>query len=89
MYNYPDYLDELKFEFENPVEYIAGLIDQDYVKISSASTLIIIDDLQKEVAMSADIHKLMPVSARKKNISVIIITQNIYSICSIQIPCWH
>ena len=78
IYNYPDYLDELKFEFENPVEYKAGLIDQEYVKTCSANTLIIIDDLQKEVAMSVDIHKLMSVSARKKNISVIIITQNIY-----------
>ena len=78
IYNFPDYIDDLNFEFKNDVEYRPGLVDQDYIRTCDSNTLIIIDDLQKEIGKSADIHKFMSVSARKKNISVIIIVQNIY-----------
>ena len=78
IYNYPDYLDETDIEFKSLVEYRPGLADQTFLSSLRKNTLLIIDDLALEVSKSVAINNLFSVEARKRNISVILITQNIY-----------
>ena len=78
IFNYPDYLEEVPTEFISTVEYTQGLVDQEYLHNLGENVLLIIDDMGSECGNSLDIEKLFSVYARKRNISVILITQNIY-----------
>lgn len=80
MYVYPDYLEECPTEFntDNNVESLAGLPDKSLLSALEPNTLIILDDMMMETAKNDDIAKLFTVIARKKNISIILIVQNIY-----------
>ncbi len=77
-YHYPDYLDELPIQFDQIVEYKQGLLDvNDFVTIPKNS-LIIYDDMMNECGKSEDTMKLFTVMARKRNVSLIYLVQNIY-----------
>ena len=78
VYNYPDYLDEPYVEFNNAIEFIPGLINQEFTSSLEPNSLIIIDDLAREVSKSVDLLNLFTVEARKRNISILLITQNLY-----------
>ena len=78
IYNYPDYLEETDIDFDALVEYRPGLADQTFLSSLAKNTLLIIDDLTLEVSKSVAINNLFAVEARKRNISVILITQNVY-----------
>ena len=78
IYNYPHYLKEVDTEFNRYVEYRPGLINQSAISALENNTLLIIDDLSIEVSDNKDIANLFAVEARKRNISIILITQNIY-----------
>jgi hypothetical protein len=79
-YIYPDYLDECPMDFnvEQNVQTIAGLPDKSFFASLPKNSLIILDDLMIESSKCEDIAKLFTVIARKKNISLILIVQNIY-----------
>ena len=78
IYNYPDYLNEVDVEFEQNVEYRPGLLNQESISLLRSNTLLIIDDLSIEVSDNKDIANLFAVETRKRNISIILINQNIY-----------
>lgn len=78
IYFYPDYLQEIPTEFDQIVEYNAGLCDINYLAGIQKNTLLIFDDMMTECGNSNDIMKLFSVIARKKNISLIFLVQNIY-----------
>lgn len=78
IYNYPHYLDDPYVEFKNHVEYQPGLIDQNFISSLKPNSLIIIDDMAREVSKSDDMLNLFSVEARKRNINIIFITQNLY-----------
>ena len=77
-YCYPNYLTEIPAEFCVPVQYHAGLLSTTELKDIPDGSLIIIDDLMMESAANEDVAKLFTVVARKRNISVILLVQNIY-----------
>ena len=78
IYNYPEYLNEVDVEFNQYVEYRPGLLNQESISLLQSNTLLIIDDLSIEVSDNKNIANLFAVEARKRNISIILITQNIY-----------
>ena len=78
VYCYPDYLCEVPTEFEQIVEYHPGLCDNVYCSTLPRNTLIIFDDMMSECGNSNDIMKLFSVIARKRNISIIFLVQNVY-----------
>ena len=80
VYIYPNYLDECPMEFNTEVDIqtIAGLPDRTSLASIEKNTLIILDDMMMETTNSEDIVRLFTVIARKKNISVILIVQNLY-----------
>ena len=78
-YCYPEYLTAIPAEFEEHVQYHAGLLSMSYIKDIEDESLIIIDDLMLETAASEVIGKLFTVCARKRGISVILLVQNIYA----------
>jgi len=78
IYCYPDYLCDVPAEFDQIVEYQPGLCDISYFTTLPKNTLIILDDMMSECGNSNDIMKLFSVIARKRNLSIIFIVQNIY-----------
>ena len=78
IYCYPDYLTEVPTEFDIPVQYYAGLPDTSFMASLPDNSLLILDDMMIECSKCEDIGKLFSVVARKRRISVILITQNIY-----------
>ena len=78
VYCYPDYLEEIPVEFDQIVEYQPGLCGINYFTSLPKNTLIICDDLMNECGNSNDIMKLFSVIARKRNLSIIFLVQNIY-----------
>ena len=78
IYNYPHYLTDVDIEFDKYVEYRPGLVNQEYISSMESNTLLIIDDLSLEVSDNRDIANLFAVEARKRNISIILIVQNVY-----------
>lgn len=78
VYCYPDYLDEIPTEFDQIVEYHPGICDLNYFVSLPKNSLIICDDLMNECGKSEDIMKLFSVVARKRNLSIIFLVQNIY-----------
>ena len=79
-YVYPDYLDESPMDMNTDqiIEYTPGLPTCHSLASIDKNTLVILDDLMLEVANCADIARFFSVIARKKNISVIMIVQNIF-----------
>ena len=79
-YIYPDYLDECPMEFDTdlPVTSTSGLPSCSSLSSIESNSLVILDDLMLEVAKCDDIARLFTVIARKKNISVVLIVQNIF-----------
>jgi len=78
VYCYPDYLTDVPIEFSQIVEYVPGLPDDNYFARMDPNTLIILDDMMSECGNSNNIMKLFSVIARKRNLSLIFIVQNIY-----------
>ena len=78
IYCYPDYLDEPPMIFDQIVENRPGTCDLHYFSTIPQNSLIIYDDLMSECGKSDDVMKLFSVIARKRNLSVIFIVQNIY-----------
>lgn len=78
IYCYPDYLDEPPMSFDQIVENRPGVPDLQYFSSLPQNSLIIYDDLMNECGKSADMMKLFSVIARKRNLSVIFIVQNVY-----------
>lgn len=78
VYCYPDYLDEVPTDFDQIVEYQAGLLDLQYFSKIPKNSLIILDDMMSECGQSDVIMKLFSVVARKRNLSIIFIVQNVY-----------
>ena len=78
IYCYPDYLDEPPMLFDQIVENRPGIPDLQYFSTLPKNSLIIYDDLMNECGKSADIMKLFSVIARKRNLSIIFVVQNIY-----------
>ena len=78
VYCYPDYLEEVPTEFDQIVEYRPGLCDLQYCSSLPRNSLIIYDDMMNECGNSSDVMKLFSVIARKRNLSIIFIVQNIY-----------
>ena len=78
VYIYPDYLPEIPADFNKRVQYHAGLPKQDYFAGLARNTLVVLDDMMTETAKSEEIVKLFSVTARKRDISLILMTQNLY-----------
>ena len=78
LYCYPDYLDEAPVEFDQIVEYQPGLLDLQYFSKIPKNSLVILDDMMSECGQSDEIMKLFSVVARKRNLSIIFIVQNVY-----------
>ena len=78
VYCYPDYLDEPPLQFDQIVENKPGLCDLQYFTTIPQNSLIIYDDLMNECGKSDEIMKLFSVIARKRNLSVIFLVQNMY-----------
>jgi len=81
-YYYPTYLDESPVEYhmltDTPVAYSAGFPTKDEILALPQNSLVVIDD-QADVAMKSDlISQLFKVISGKKNISVILVTQNYF-----------
>ena len=78
IYIYPEYLLDSPIEFDQIVEYRSDISDITYYSSLGKNTLIIIDDMMNECGKSDDIMKLFSVVARKRDLSIIFIVQNIY-----------
>ena len=78
VYCYPEYLDEIPIELDQIVEYRQGTCDLNYFSSLPKNTLVIYDDLMNECGNSNDVMKLFSVIARKRNLSLIFIVQNIF-----------
>ena len=78
IYLYPNYLVDSPIEFDQIVEYRSDLDDIAHYSSLPKNSLIIIDDLMLECGKSDDIMKLFSVVARKRELSIIFIVQNIY-----------
>ena len=78
IYSYPDYLTEAPAQFDQIVDYRPGLGDLNYFASLPKNSLIIYDDMMNECGNSSEMMKLFSVVARKQNISIIFIVQNIY-----------
>ena len=78
IYCYPDYLIECPVEFDQIVDYRPGLGDLEYFSSLPKNTLIIYDDLMNECGNSKDIMKLFSVIARKRQLSIIFLVQNLF-----------
>ena len=81
-YFYPTYLEESPVEYhtqtDTPVSYEAGFPSKDDILSMPENSLLIIDD-QADVAVKSDlISQLFKVISGKKNISVILVTQNYF-----------
>jgi len=80
LYIYPDYLEECPTEFQSRanVQYLAGLPSQEFLGGLEPNTLVVLDDMMLETAKSETISKLFTVIARKRQISIILLVQNIF-----------
>jgi len=78
VYCYPEYLVDVPAEFDQIVEYQPGICDLEYFASLPKNSLVILDDMMSECGNSDEIMKLFSVVARKRNLSVIFIVQNIY-----------
>ena len=79
VYCYPEYLNDVPIDLDQIVEYRPGICDLTYLSNLPRNTLIIYDDMMDECGKSDDIMKLFTVIARKRNLSIIFLVQNIYN----------
>ena len=77
-YCYPDYLTDIPTEFDANVHYHPGILTTRELASVKDHSLLIIDDLMVEASSSSDINKLFTIIGRKRNISVILLVQNLY-----------
>ncbi len=77
-YCYPDYLTDIPTEFDADVHYHPGIFTTRELASVKDHSLLIIDDLMVEASSSCDINKLFTVIGRKRNISIILLVQNLY-----------
>lgn len=61
-----------------PIEFIEGIIDTNIID-SSKNSLVILDDLITQSVNDDNIFNLFTIDSHHKNISVIIVTQNLFS----------
>ena len=78
IYCYPEYLRNVPTEFDQIVEYRPGLGDLEFYAELPKNTLIIFDDMMNECGKSDDIMKLFSVIARKGELSIFFLVQNMY-----------
>ena len=78
VYCYPEYLCDVPAEFDQIVEYQPGLCELAYFAALPKNSLVILDDMMSECGNSDAIMKLFSVVARKRNLSLIFIVQNVY-----------
>ncbi len=78
IYRYPDYLQEPPATFDQIIEFQPGIGDLEYYNSLPRNTLVIFDDLMNECGNSVDIMRLFSVVARKQQLSLIFIVQNVY-----------
>ena len=81
-YYYPKLLDECPVEYHTlttvPVSYISGFPEKDDILSMEGNSLLIIDD-QAQRAVKCDlISQLFKVISGKRNVSVIVVTQNYF-----------
>jgi hypothetical protein len=81
-YFYPTYLEESPVEYHNltetPISYIAGFPSKTNVLSTPENSLIVIDDQADQAVKSDLISQLFKVISGKKNLSVILVTQNYF-----------
>ena len=77
-YYLPDYLNEEAIEFGQQVEFKSGMPTLEDLSQIPSNSLLIFDDLMHECANSVLLKQLFGIMARKRNISLILIVQNIY-----------
>ena len=81
-YFYPSYLDESPVDYHSltstPISYNAGFPNKSDVLTMSENSLLIIDDQADEAVKCGLISQLFKVISGKKNISVILVTQNYF-----------
>ena len=81
-YYYPTYLDESPVEYHNmtdtPISYTAGFPNKQEILEMPRNSLLVIDDQADEAMKSPLINQLFKVISGKKNISVILVTQNYF-----------
>ena len=78
IYCYPDYLIDPPIDFDPIVEFRPGVGDLEFYSSLPKNTLIVLDDLMSECGESKDIMKLFSVIARKRELSVIFLVQNMF-----------
>ena len=78
VYCYPEYLVNVPVEFDQMIDFRPGIGDMEYFASLPKNTLIILDDLMNEAGNSKDIMKLFSVVARKNNLSIIFLVQNLF-----------
>ena len=78
VYCYPDYLIDPPVEFDPIVDFRPGIGDLEFYSSLPKNTLIILDDLMSECGESKDIMKLFTVIARKRQLSIIFLVQNMF-----------
>ena len=81
-YYYPTYLDESPVEYhmltDTPISYAAGFPSKSDIQAMPSNSLVIIDD-QADVAVKSDlISQMYKVISGKKNLSIILVTQNYF-----------
>ena len=85
IYYYPKYLKEKPVDWDEndrisvPIQFAVGLPTQDDIDALDSHTLLILDDLFDRAANSECIDHLFRVTSGKRNLSVMIMTQNSYS----------
>jgi hypothetical protein len=81
-YFYPTYLDESPVDYHSltttPISYNAGFPSKTDIMSLAQNSLLIIDDQADEAVKSGLISQLFKVISGKKNISVILVTQNYF-----------
>ena len=78
VYCYPEYLVDIPVCFNQFIDFRPGIGDLEYFSSLPRNTLIILDDLMNEAGSSKDIMKLFSVIARKNNLSIIFLVQNMF-----------
>ena len=78
IYSYPEYLSDVPTDFDQIVDFQPGLSDLNYYSSLPKNSLVILDDMMNECGHSNQIMKLFSVVARKRNLSLIFIVQNVY-----------
>ena len=78
IYCYPEYLLDPPVDFDPIVDFRPGIGDLEFYSSLPKNTLIILDDLMSECGESKDIMKLFTVIARKRQLSIIFLVQNLF-----------